>query len=68
VIQVLKLNLLFALVTSGGRAFHDDMALYITEQLIKSVFVLGTAKKPTVACLVGYVCLFEVYANRLYKW
>ena len=55
-----KLNLHFARVTSGGRASHDDTALYITDQRIKSVFGLGTMKKPVVSCLVEYsmyVCL-----------
>ena len=61
-------DLVFACVTSGDRSFHDDMALYRTERHITSVFGLGALKKPVVACLVGCVCLFEVYANRLYKW
>jgi hypothetical protein len=46
-----------ACVTSGGSAFHNDMALYITARLITSVFGLGTVKKPIVVRLVGYVCM-----------
>lgn len=51
----LKLNLRFAWLTSGGEALNNDIALYITERHIKSVFGLGTVKKPIVAGLVGYV-------------
>lgn len=42
------------------------MALYLNERRNTSLG-LGTVKKPIVACMVG-LCLFDVYANRLYMW
>ena len=50
----LKLILLLALVSWGGREFHVVMALFNTVHFPASVLDLGTVKRPLFACLVLY--------------
>ena len=43
--------------------FHALMKLCNTECFLEFVLVLGTVKRPLVACLVGLVCVSELYVS-----